>query len=64
MLASSCGGMAGRCRPAHLLEAAGALDDTLMLIGKRPGTTNVVALAADGSQMANTLVRVERADSR
>ncbi|HEX2256752.1 MAG TPA: pilus assembly protein N-terminal domain-containing protein [Afifellaceae bacterium] len=45
-------------------SASVALDDTLMLIGRRPGTTNVVALAADGTEMANTLVRVERPDGR
>lgn len=49
---------------AEVASASVALDDTLMLIGRRPGTTNVVALAADGSEMANTLVRVERADGR
>jgi hypothetical protein len=49
---------------AEVASASVALDDTLMLIGRRPGTTNVVALAADGTEMANALVRVERADGR
>jgi Flp pilus assembly secretin CpaC len=49
---------------SDVASASVALDDTLMLIGRRPGTTNVVALAADGSEMANALVRVERADGR
>jgi hypothetical protein len=49
---------------SDVASASVALDDTLMLIGRRPGTTNVVALAANGMVMANTLVQVERADGR
>lgn len=45
-------------------SASVALENTLMLIGKRPGTTNVVALDADGSEVTNTVVQVVRADGR
>lgn len=45
-------------------SASVALDNTLMLIGKRPGTTNVVALDANGSEVTNTVVQVVRADGR
>jgi Flp pilus assembly secretin CpaC len=49
---------------ADIASASVASENTLVLIGKKPGSTNVIALGADGSEIHNTLVQVTRADGR
>jgi hypothetical protein len=49
---------------ADVASASVAFGDTLMLIGRNPGTTNLVVLDAEGSEIENTTIRVVRADGR
>jgi hypothetical protein len=49
---------------ADIASASVAFPNALMLIGRTPGTTNVVVLDENGSEIGNAILRVVRADGR
>lgn len=49
---------------ANIASASVAFPDALMVIGRNPGTTNVVVLDENGAEIENAVLRVLRADGR